>query len=240
MPIITFVGSTGGNAINGGNVTLTYRGQYSSNAYALVAVTLATSKASVLAVASSSGAAFTQVVTTIASSYARFGVFRRLLGSSAETQCTITGTGGSTDATSCVIHLFRNVDITTPEDATATSTTGASSTPDSPSITVASCGCAIISAIGISILASPTAPSSFLNLTMASGNDTRDATTSQAWITNLTTGAFNPAAWGSTLSNQWCSATIALRPAAFIWDEVGITSAEAAVKEARLTIIRSY
>ncbi len=239
MAIVTFAGSTGGVAANGGNVTLTYPGQYSSNAYALVSVTLGTSKLTTMAVASSSGAAFTQIVATIVSSNARFGVFRRLLDSSAETQCTVTGSAGSTDSTSTVISLFRDTDITTPEDATATSTTGSGTTPDSPSITVVSCGCAIITSVGIALISSPTAPSSYLNRTVAPSTDTRPATTAQAWITNLTTAAIDPASWTST-SASWCSATIALRPMSSFWYETGYLGSDPVADEARRTVIRSY
>jgi hypothetical protein len=239
MPIITFVGSTGASALNGGNATITYPGQYSSNACAIVAVTLGTSRTTALAVASSSGAAFTQIVATIVSSNARFGVFRRLLGSSAETQCTVTGSALAVDSTTSVLMLFRDVDATTPEDATATSTTGSGTAPLGPSITVVSCGCAIITAVGISLNSAPTAPSSFLNATSKATTDTDPATTAQAWITNKTTAVYTPTAWTSTTAS-WCSATIALRPISSFWYEMGYIGADPVVMEANRTVIRSY
>ncbi len=242
MTAIALVGSTGGGAINGGNVTLTYPAGSVGNC-SIVTVTLGTSKASTLSVTSSSGAAsfYTQIVTTLQSSNVRFGVFRRIVQSSAETSVIVTGTGGSTDATSGVMHVFSNVDRTTPEDVTATSTNGASTTPDSPSITVASCGDAIMSAVGIGIVSAPTAPSSFLNSQVATGSDTNPITSAAAWITNASTAAFNPTTWTSTTAT-WTSATIALRRA-FGHDTGGfdvMDSSEILAREERTTIVRSY
>lgn len=241
MTAIAFVNSTGGGAINGNNVTLTYPAGVGPGDVAVVTVTHGTSKASTLSVTSSSGAAsfYTQIVTTIVSSFARFGVFRRVIVSSAELSCIVTGTGGSTDSTATVIHVFENVDRTTPEDVTATSTTGNGTTPDSPSITVGSCGCAIISAIGLQFISAPTAPSSFLNSQVATGNDTLDATAAAAWITNTTTAAFNPTNWTST-SAAWCSATIALRRAYDQGFEKGWQSDSELVDERRRIVVRSY
>lgn len=241
MAIISLIGSTVGSAINGGNVTLTLPGNYSSGNVAIVVVTLGTSTTATLACASSSGGAFTQIVTTVASSFARFGVFRTVISStSALTQAVITGTASALDTTVAGIHIFRNVDQVTPEDVTATSTTGASTTPDSPSITVTSCGCAIISAVGTSLISTLTAPSSWLNATTKTTNDTNDATIGQAWITNATTNAFDPASWTSTTTTPWCSATIALRPVAYTWDEMGVISDSDVVKASRTTVVRSY
>lgn len=241
MSAISLAGSTGGGAINGGNVTLTYpAGSNAVGNVAICTVTLGTSRAQVLAVASSSGAAYSQIVSTIQSSNVRFGVFRRIILSTGETQATITGTGGSTDATSTVIHLFAAVDKTTPEDVTATSTNGSGTTPDSPSITVASSGDAIISAIGIGLVSVPTAPSSFLNTAIGSATDTHPATSAAAWITNASTAAFNPAAWASTTAT-WISATIALRREYDIGAyEIGTQTDASIAVEARKVVLRSY
>ena len=243
MTGISFVNSTGGGALNGANVTLTYPAGVGVGDVSVVTVTLGTSKASTLSVTSSSGAAsfYSQIVSTIQSSNVRFGVFRRVIASSAELSCIVTGTGGSTDSTTAVLQAFDFVERTTPEDVTATSTNGSGTTPDSPSITVASCGCAIISAVGIGIVSAPTAPSSFLNSVVATGNDTNKATSAMAWITNASTAAFNPTTWTST-SATWISATVALRRG-FGHDQGGIDvcdSNENVVRESRKTVVRSY
>lgn len=246
---ISFIGSTMGGAINGGNVTVTLPGTYSSGDVAIVNVTLGTSKATVLSVASSSGAAYTQIVSTITSSFVRFGVFRQIIPSTGYTQFTVTGAGGSTDSTCAVVQIFDGVDQTTPEDATATSTTGNSANPDSPSITVASCSDTIITAVGFGASANLlTAPSSFQNATTEQSTDTRPSQAGMAWITNATTSAFNPASWTSTgAAFPWCSATIALMPFVFIssaeqWSAImsGPDISSNVADEARRVIVRSY
>ncbi len=241
MSAISLAGSTGGSALNGGTVTLTYPAAARANGnVAVCVVTLGTAAATALAVASSSGAAYTQIVTTVQSSNVRFGVFRRILQSTAETQAVITGTGGSTDTTSGVIMIYSAVDRTTPEDVTATSTNGSGTSPNSPSITVASSGDAIITAIGIGLVSVPTAPSSYANTTIASGADTRPATSAAAWITNASTAAIDPAAWASTTAT-WISATIALRREYDIAaNGVGDETEASIVRESRRVVVRSY
>ena len=241
---ITFVGATTGSAINGGNATVTLASSRVAGDYIVVAVTQGTSKTSTLTVTTSSGLSYTQIVTTIVSSLTRFGVFRRILGSSDETSIIIGGTGGSSDCVTAVSHIFDGVDPTTPEDVTATSTIGSGTTPDSPSITVVTSNDVIVSAVGNSIVGGGiTAPASFSDATNVTGNDTRDATTAQAWILNNSTSAFSPGSWTSTAAAGWCSATIALRP--FIPPDLGyplpeVTSADEVAREARRTVVRSY
>lgn len=241
---ISFIGSTGGSAINGGNVTLTLPGTYSSGDVAVVTVTLGTSKATSLSVASSSGGAFSQIVTTTNSSFARFGVFRQVLASTTSVQAVITGSGGSTDSTSGVVHIFRGVDNTTPEDATPTSTTGSGTSWDSPSITPVTSNDVILTCVGGQTILAITAPSSFSDATTASGNDTFDCRSGQAWITNATTSAFDPAAWTSTATVSWVAATVALRP--FIPPDIFWASFAAGpdiapqIDEMRRVTVRSY
>lgn len=240
---ISFVNSTTGSAINGGNVTLTLPGAYKPGDVAYVAITLATTKATALSVASSSGGAYSQVVSTITSSNARFGVFRQVIPSTAGlTQAVITGTGGSTDATSGVVHIFRGVEISSPEDVAATSTTGFSSIPDSPSITVVSCSAAILTSVGCQTVNTITAPTSFLDAATVLGNDTYDARTGQAWIINASTSAFNPGPWTNTVGTfAWCAATIALEPS-LTWGSIlgGPDVASPLMDEMRRVTIKSY
>lgn len=242
MTAISLIGSTGGGATNGGNVALTYPSPARGNV-AVVTVCIGTGTAPTLAVVSSSGGAgfFTQIVSTIRSSNHSFGVFRRVISSPLELGCRVNGNGLSTSSVTAVLHMFANVDRTTPEDVTPTSTNGASTTPDSPSITVASCGCAIVSAIGLGLVSAPTAPSSFLNSQVATGADTVPASAAAAWITNASTAAFNPTTWTST-SQVWISATIALRRA-FGHDTGGSaigTRSAAQVQEQRRVVVKSY
>lgn len=236
---ITFVGSSEQGVINGGNATLNFS-PVSVGDYVLLAVTLGTSRTTGMAVTSSSGAAiYTTVVSTVTSSFARFAMFRNIVTSTGETTVSVTGTGGTSDALAAVVMVFSGVDPTTPEDVTATSTTGSGTTPDSPSITVASCGCAIISAFGAQVSdTAVTAPSSFLNQTNVNANDTIDATTGQAWLTFNSTSPVNPTSWSNLTSATWISATVALRP--FIPPFTWLTMAPWAEPDLQRTDILGY
>lgn len=243
---ISFVGSTGGGSLNGGNVTMTIPGTYDEGDVVYIAATLGTSRTTSPTVRSSSGGTsstlFTEVITAANSSYCRFSVFRlKITSTAAQTQAVVIGTANSTDATAGVCLVFRGVENASPEDVTATSTTGSGANADSPSITVASCSDAIISAIGIQFVSVPTAPSSFLNSVVANANDTIDATAGMAWITNVSTAAFNPTAWTSTAAS-WCSATIAVRPANITgWSATpGMTATNSRINEDRRVVVRSY
>lgn len=210
---ISFVGSSEQGVGNGGNATINFS-PVSVGDYVLLAATLGTTRTTGMAVTSSSGGAvYTTVLSTITSSFARFAMFRHIVASTGETTVTITGTAGASDSLAAVAMVFSGVDPTTPEDATATSTTGSGTTPDSPSITVASCGCAIISAFGAQVTdATVTQPTSFINPVVINNNDTIDATTGQAWLTYNSTAPFNPTSWTGLTSATWIAATVALRP----------------------------
>lgn len=219
---IAFVGSSAQGVTNGGNATITFSPVSSGN-YILVAATLGTTRTTGMVISgSAAGLTYTTILSTITSSFARFAMFRRLAASTTETTVSITGTGGTSDSLAAVAMVFSGVDPTTPEDATVTSTTGSGTTPDSPSITVESCGCAIISAFGAQISdTTVTAPSSFLNQTNINANDTIDATTGQAWLTYNSTAPINPTAWSNLTTATWISATVALRPFVppFVWQD---------------------
>jgi len=209
---ITFVGSSEQGVINGGNATISLP-TLSASDYILLAVTLGTTRTTGGVVTSSSGASnYTIIVSTITSSFCRFAMYRRLATGN-ETQVNITGTAGTSDTLSTIAMVFNGVDPTTPEDVTATSTTGSGTTPDSPSITVASADCGIVSAFGAQVSdTTVTAPTSFLNAQTINANDTIDATCGQAWITSTSTSAFNPTSWSNLTSATWISATVAMRP----------------------------
>jgi hypothetical protein len=241
---VQFIGTTSGSALNGGNVAITYPGPFKSSDVAIVTVTLGASIASVLSVASSSGATtlYTQIVTTIRTSNVSFGVFRRVIASTAEQAISITGNGALLTSVTGVVHIFRGVNPTTPEDVAATSTSGGSVSPLSPPITPVTFGCGIISAAGLGtqISALLTGPTGFLNFQSTTGADTDPATVGQAWIPNGSTSTKTPGAFTSSATATWASATIALRPATITWSEASLTSADPVATEARRVVIRSY
>lgn len=212
---ISFVGSSTWEAAatNGGNVSVTIS-SVSSGDYILVAVGIGSSTTPTITVTSSStSAAYTSLLGgTLKSSSMSFDVFGKLL-TAAETTVQSFGTGRSSDSATIVVMAFRGVRSSNPIDATTTSTTGTGTTPDSPSITVASCGCAIISAVNAQVTdTTVTAPSSFLNQIDINANDNWDTTCGMAWITHSATSSFNPTSWSNFTSATWGSATIALSP----------------------------
>lgn len=210
---ITVVGSTTGFVNNGGNVTLTFTGIASSD-YIIVSATRGTSRTGAQTVTSSSGGSYTALVSTITSSGCQFSIWGQLVSSAGTpTQAIIAGTGGSSDSCCAVGSFWRGVRSSAPTDATTTSTTGNSSTPDSPSLTVvnADLGDVIITAIGQQATGvTLTPPTSYTSLGTISGNDNWDSAGGQAWLTYTSTAPVNPANWTSTLVAGWGSATIAL------------------------------
>lgn len=230
---ITFVGSSvaEASATNGGTATITLGSALEIDDVAIVAVTLGTSRtisaASSLTVTTSDGTAYTQIVPTVTSSFAKFSVWRLVLSSSQIGQAVCPGTGASSDSNAAVALTFRGVRSSAPEDVSPTSTSGTLSQPDSPSITVASSDDAVITAVGQQVNdTTVTAPSSFLNQIDINANDTWDATTGMAWITLASTSAFNPAAWSNfSIGTGWASATVALKAAeqlVFTWQDYGL------------------
>lgn len=213
---ISFIGSAEAQAINGGNVTVTLPGGMQTGDVVIATVSQGSTRTTAMTCTSSAGTTYTQLVTTLASSAvtSRFSVWRRIMPAAVETQILANGTGGSSDACAVVCQVFRGVDQTTPEDATATSTNGSGTTPDSPSITVVKPGDAIISCVqsGISDT-TVTAPSSFLNQVDINSADTLVTTAGMAWITHNSSAAFNPTSWSNFTSAAWTSATVALRQA---------------------------
>lgn len=224
MMAITFVNSASATNNNGGNATITFGGTLADDCV-IVAVTLGSSKSPTLSVASSSGGAFQKIVSEQRSSSANFAVFRQIVSSaSLITQAVITGTGGSSDTTTGVAHVFRGVSSGTPEDTASTATTGNSSLPDSPSITPASDSnnlpFAAVTSVGLQIVSTLIGPVNYLNPLTVNANDNVDATTGQAWVTVQSTAVFNPATWTASASGiAWCSATTLLRPFVPTWGE---------------------
>lgn len=235
---ISFVGATSNSTANGNTVTLTLPSTLMA-AGDCVIVAYSVPRAITMGVTSSStSTGYTEIVSTVTSGNLRFAVYRRIVPT-AETNAICTGTGNAQDANAAVALIFRGVDQSTPEDATATSTLGSGTTPDSPSITIVTSNAAIISAVGsLTADATVTAPSSFLNQTDANASDTRSVTTAQAWLTSASTSSFDPGSWSNFTSAAWCSATIALRPAStavFQWYPTGADSAAELLRE-RLSV----
>lgn len=142
-----------------------------------------------------------------------------------ETSVVITGGSGNTaDGIAVAIHVYRNIDQTTPFDVTST-TFGAlnGAIPDPPAITPTTSGALIVVAAGAAHdataagLFTASYLSNFITDTTVALAETNDATVGMgnvAW----TSGAYNPVAWtftgtGGTAANwSYNSVTMALRP----------------------------
>jgi hypothetical protein len=233
-----FVSSVSGSAVNGGSVTLTFG---AANVGDVVYVAYATTTLKTMVVTSSSGGAYTTLLTTGngTGSVLSFGVHRFVQPSPVSLQALCSGTGTVTDATAAVGMIFRFASTGTPEDVTTTSTNGTSTTPDSPSITPATVDDIILTLFGIFNNTQGTAPSSFRNSIQASTTDTRSCGCGMAWLTNGSTSAFNPASWTGFTSATWCSATVAIR-STVVWDEMGVISDKEVVIEKQTKRVRNY
>lgn len=138
-----------------------------------------------------------------------------------ETSVTVLGSGSGNRGAASVVHVWRNVNTTTPLDVTPTTSLGVSSSrPNAPAITPVTAG-AVILACGLGASSSSnttplTTPSGMTNGVNVNGTGTNTSCkTSIASYSGWTSGAYDPAAWtdgSGDASNAWCAATIALRP----------------------------
>jgi hypothetical protein len=134
------------------------------------------------------------------------------MGATPDTSATVTGSGNANHGTAAIAFVFRGVCPATPEDATATTTTGSSTNPDPPSInTVTDIAAVIAGANSAANDTSITAPSGYGNQFDIVGDDTNDVTAGLSWKTVATAGAENPASWTNWSTGAWRSFSIALR-----------------------------
>lgn len=134
----------------------------------------------------------------------------------------VKGSNDSQRGETAILHVWRNVDPTTPIDVAVQSATGINSAlADPPAITPATAGAVIIICTGSSSDSTPNAfdtpgdRSNFVQETAHGGSNRGGVATvgSVAW----TSGAFDPAALTggeSTAFDSWAAVTLAIRPAA--------------------------
>lgn len=138
----------------------------------------------------------------------------KFMPSTPDSVVTIPAQGNIADGQAYVVQVFRGVDPTTPLDVTPTYATGSDANPKPAAITPVTAGTWIVvtgggaSAIGIKYTASY-----LTNFLAAVGVDTNDARVGAGYYTAWTSGEYDPAAFGSGLSDSWGATTIALRPA---------------------------
>lgn len=221
---ITLIGSTGGaGAINGGTLTTTIPVTVLSNDVVVAACCQGTAVTGLFGVTSSSGGPFTQALSSVfasTSALVKLGVWWIQSSGQSLTQVVTSGTGGSSDTTNCVVMVFRNVSTAAPLDGvTGTTSNGAGTTPDSPSITPGGLSAngvlpyMVISAFAAGIQdATVTQPTSWALSGNCNATDNRPSTVCAATVTIVSTAAFDPAAWSGLTSASWASATVLLRP----------------------------
>lgn len=143
----------------------------------------------------------------------------KFMGATPDASLNIGPTGNAADGGAWAIHVWRNVDQTTPLDGVTptTATNTGTSRPDPPSITPTTAGAKVIVATGG---ATGTGTTAFTfananNLIQDNGVDTQDGRASLASY-DWTSGPLDPAASSTGAANagdSWAAVSFVLRPA---------------------------
>ena len=151
---------------------------------------------------------------------ANFSVNWKVMGGTPDTAVNCLGNGVTTNGSVCEVHVWRNVDQTTPLDVTSTTAQANNSAiPNSPPITPVTAGSVIVSlglGTGAASDTSVTAPTGYGNqadISVDPGNAATVGVASKAWSGS---GAEDPAVWTgwtTTTSDSWAAVTLAIRPA---------------------------
>lgn len=144
----------------------------------------------------------------------------KFMGATPDASVTISGgTGSSSDAYAIVVHVWRNVDQTTPLDVTPTTISqNNTGIPNPPAITPVTNNAVILVAAGTAHTGgTDTFSAGYLdNFITVGGNDDSDATIGMGSVV-WTGGTYDPNVWGFSQSDSTAfstnSVTIALRPA---------------------------
>jgi hypothetical protein len=162
--------------------------------------------------------AFSQIFVTDTQS-TEFSVSYKIMTTTPDTSFTRSQTGNTQHGGAIAVHVWRNINLTTPLDVTPTTNTRQNTVlVDPPAITPATANTVIIVAGGGAHLTGSNynTPTYLNNFLATVGNDTVDASVGMGSNSSWTSGSYNPAAWtfgGTDSTNYSCaSATIALRP----------------------------
>ncbi len=212
MPISVVGTPQVGNAANGADLTLTFDVTPSENDVVIVyggASYFNTSNPT------APGSGYTQIALYSNASSLWFGVWKKRMSASPDSSVLCRGNGAGNSAAAYGCYVWRGVDTTTEEDATATTSGPTTSTnPDCPSITSATNGAMILALAGSVVNdATPGTVSGYSNQYTTVGVDTISITVAGATFEKSTAGAENPAAWSSWSSGKWYAVSVALRPA---------------------------
>jgi len=209
---ITLVHSQTSGAAAGANVTLTFQTPLLPGDVIYVVGGHFTRAASNIGPDTANGT-YTQIALTTSTNMS-FGAWRLVCGASPPTQVVCQGNGNAADACQYHAYIFRGVDNTTPEDVTATTSTGTSTNPTSPAITTVTDDAVILLSVGsTSTDAAITFPAgyqtSFQAVQSGTTNSIGQGTCSKVLVTH---GTETPAAFGSWTTGTWAGVTVAIRP----------------------------
>lgn len=149
---------------------------------------------------------------------ANLGVYYSVAGATPPTTVTPGSTGSTAFAGALAVHVWRNIDTTTPIDVTTTTATAISSALANPPAITTSTENAVVLAIGASGNDNATTPftqgGDLSNFISIGGSDTEDATVGMGSIATTSTATVDPAAFSIATSTaySWAAATVALRP----------------------------
>lgn len=146
------------------------------------------------------------------------GVYYSVVGATPPTSITAGDTGSTANAGALAVHVWRNIDTTTPIDVTTTTATaGNSALANPPAITTATEN-AVVIAIGASgndnATATFTQGGDLTNFLSVGGSDTEDATVGMGSIATTSPATVDPIAFSIATSStfSWAAATVVLRP----------------------------
>ena len=146
------------------------------------------------------------------------GVYWAIAGVTPPTTITAGGTGSTANAGALAVHVWRDIDTTTPMDDTRTTATGTNSASANPPAISTATENAVVIAIGASGNDNETTPftqgGDLSNFISIGGSDTEDATVGMGSIATTTPTTVDPAAFSisTSISYSWAAATVALRP----------------------------
>lgn len=234
---ISFIGGAVKSTDNGSSPTITLPALATGDC---ILACYSAPRSITMVVRSSGGTSYTAVSSQIVNGNLNFQVFQRYAASTGETTLTCSGTGNAQDAVTAVALVFRGTRPNSVVD-TYTSTTGTSSRPDGPDITIEDQGEVLISCVGsLANTATVTAPTSFLNLNSTGATDTRSVTTAMSWVASTNYGLNSITAYSSFTSAAWAGVTVALMADSTTWYPLPVDSGPEVVRESRTIIVSDY
>jgi hypothetical protein len=209
-----------GNATNGGDVTLTFdagAGAPQTGDYVVVFGGHGTTVTTLLppGAAAPNDGTYTQVGIHTGSAPV-FGAWIKKMGATPDTQVVGSGGGNASDAVAYGAWVISGVDLSTPQDQTATTAGPTTSTnPNGASITTVTDNAWVLTMAGSVVNdGTPGTISGYTNQKNANATDTSPFTTSGMTKLVAAHGAEDPGAYSSWSSGAWYAITMALRPAA--------------------------